>query len=118
MNERQVIEQRRLLEAGRQQLRQFKMLAAVRQQDEMTVCQLLGQANPDLEGIIDVARLLLRYRPAEDPTDPASVLHSKLQKVLENWSMTVEQANAQARQAWSNGYRPRTGEVEVGSGAM
>lgn len=115
---RDVNEQRRLLEAGKQQLSRFKMLAAIRQQDADLVARLLAQETPDIEAIIDVARLLNRYGPAADPEDPAGQLHDKLQRALSGWGMTREQANAEARKAWQSGYRPRTGELEVGSGAM
>lgn len=115
---RDVAEQRRLLEAGRQQLSRFKMLAAIRQQDADLVDRLLAQERPDIEAIIDVARLLHRYGPSEDPEDPTGVLHGKLQRTLSLWGLTREQANAEARKAWQSGYRPRTGELEVGSGAM
>lgn len=111
-------QQQRLLDSGRRQLQRFKMLAAVREQDEAIIGRLLQLGSPDLEAIIDAARLLKRYRPVEDPADTATVLHNKLQRVLALWSMTEAQANAKAREAWSSGYRPRTGEVEVGSGAM
>ena len=39
---RDVNEQRRLLEAGKQQLSRFKMLAAIRQQDADLVARLLA----------------------------------------------------------------------------
>jgi len=111
-------EQRRLLEAGRSQLGRFKALAAVRLQDEERIAQLLRQGQADLEGIIDAARLLKRYRPAEDPADPHTVLHQMLQQALAQGGIDEERANAQARKAWADGYRPRVNELEVGSGAV
>jgi hypothetical protein len=111
-------EQRRLLEAGRSQLGRFKALAAVRLLDEERIGLLLKQGQPDLEGIIDAARLLKRYQPTEDPADPHTILHQMLQQVLVQWGMDEAQANAQARKAWADGYRPRVNELEVGSGAV
>jgi hypothetical protein len=118
MNRQSNEQQQRLLESGRRQLAQFKKLAAVREQDEAITTRLLARSAPDLEAIIDAARLLKRYQPSADPDDPATVLHNKLQRALAAWGMTEAQADDKAREAWSNGYRPRTGEVEVGSGAM
>jgi capsid portal protein len=114
------LEQKRLLESGRLQLSRFKALAAIREQDMNLSERLLAIETPDIEAIIDVARLLKRYcTPAPaDATDPVDVVRQRLERTMALWDMDEDTINRRAREAWQSGYRPRVGELEVGSGAM
>ena len=120
MNQQHHLEQKRLLESGRLQLSRFKALAAIREQDLSLSERLLAMETPDIEAIIDVARLLKRYStPAPaDATDPVDVVRQRLERTMAFWKMDEGAINRRAREAWQSGYRPRVEEVSVGSGAM
>jgi hypothetical protein len=74
-----------------------------------------GTKPPLAEQLTDVARLLIRYDPAETGGAcggiPGSIV-SQLNFVLSRWGMTRKQLNARCRALYAQGWRPTSASVQ------
>ena len=82
--------------------------------DRDLVDHLLATEVPAPEHLVDLARLLIRYRGFPGAQD----LQDDLAKTLRLWGLDLEALHQRTRQIWASGYRPgaQPQEQAVGSG--
>ncbi len=75
--------------------------------------KLLAKISPDDQDLVDLARLLIRYKGFPGAED----LQLDMQKILNLWGMTQDSLNDRTKQIWQKGFRPGSNlEKDVGSG--
>tara|TARA_Y100001968_G_scaffold311506_1_gene333670 strand:+ start:2798 stop:3118 length:321 start_codon:yes stop_codon:yes gene_type:complete len=75
--------------------------------------RLLAKVTPGDEDLIDLARLIIRYKDFPGAHD----LQADMNKILNLWGLTNESLNFKTRQIWENGYRPGNNiDESIGSG--
>lgn len=91
--------------------------AAVLASDRQLLEALLDSPEPSDQQLVDLARLIQRYRaPLRDPDkEPAacSRLRSICDQVLLRWALDSERLFEKTRAIWASGFRP---QLELGAG--
>jgi hypothetical protein len=81
--------------------------------DRAVVDRLLAARDPGDDDIVDLARLLIRYRGFPGSQD----LRDDLEKTLRLWDLDEDSLNRRARRLWESGHRPGAAQdPAVGSG--
>lgn len=82
--------------------------------DRDLVDRLLATEEPAPEHLVDLARLLSRYRGFPGAQD----LQDDLAKTLRLWGLELEELHRRTREIWASGFRPgaQPQEQAVGSG--
>ncbi len=82
--------------------------------DRDLVDRLLATEVPAPEHLVDLARLISRYRGFPGARD----LQDDLQKTLRLWGLELEELHRRTREIWAAGFRPgaQPREQAVGSG--
>jgi hypothetical protein len=82
--------------------------------DRETVDRLLAVERPQEADLVDVARLLMRFRGFPGAAD----IREDLERVLRLWGLDTDTLHARTRAIWAAGFRPGSSPVAeaVGSG--
>ncbi len=70
--------------------------------DRQSVDRFLAKDSPDDDDLVDLARLLVRYRGFPGAVD----LQEDMVRVLDLWGLTQETLNACTKKLWEEGFRP------------
>ena len=86
--------------------------------DLTTVRDMLQDEEPNMESLVTVGRLLIRYTGVSTESAATEIL-AGLNQCLDKWEMTRSELNTACFKIWNAGYRPGSLEEEltVGSGA-
>ena len=86
--------------------------------DLTTVRDMLQDEEPNMESLVTVGRLLIRYSGVSKESAATEIL-AGLNQCLDKWEMTRSELNTACFKIWNAGYRPGSLEEEltVGSGA-
>ncbi len=81
--------------------------------DREIINKLLGTQSPQEGDLVELARLILRYKGFPGAHD----LQDDMFKTLSLWGLTIDELNTLTRKYWKEGYRPgQDGDAAVGSG--
>ena len=86
--------------------------------DLATVRDMLQDEEPNMESLVNVGGLLIRYSGVSKESAATEIL-AGLNQCLDKWEMTRSELNTACFKIWNSGYRPGSLEEEltVGSGA-
>ncbi len=75
--------------------------------------RLLAKDYPESADIVDLARLLIRYKGFPGVLD----IQKDIKKIMQLWGLSLEALNEKAKKLWQEGYRPGRGlQGGLGSG--
>ena len=70
--------------------------------DRENIDRLLAKDSPANEDLVDLARLLIRYKDFPGAHD----LKTDMDKAMKHWGLSRDSLNEKARSLWNKGYRP------------